>query len=89
MSQERGMTDDTLDITTAGDLSPQASNLDALMVEVSLTAGRGTITVCGHDDDDPELVAIRPLASRLGAQASDSDWEGHADAVIFGWLLSP
>ena len=83
------MTDDTRNVRTAGDLSAQASNLDALMIEVSLTAGRGTITVCGHDDADPELVAVRPLASRGGALFSDSDWEGHADAVIFGWLVSP
>jgi hypothetical protein len=76
-------------IRTTGDLPAQASNLDALMIEVSLAAGRGTITVCGHDDDDPELVAMRPLASRADAQCPEDEWAGHADAVIFGWLLSP
>lgn len=84
------MTDDAPDpdLTPAGDLAPQASNLDALMIEVSLTAGRGTVTVCGHDDD-PELMAIRPLASRGDAKCPDSEWETHSDAVIFGWLVSP
>jgi hypothetical protein len=83
------MMDDALDVTPAGDLSAQASNLDALMIEVSLTAGRGTITVCGHDDADPELVAIPPLAARADAQCPESEWEGHVDAIIFDWLLSP
>jgi hypothetical protein len=77
------------DSTTAGELPAQASNLDALMTEVSLTAGRGTITICGHDDSDPELVAIRPLALRVGTRSLETDWEGQADAVIFGWLVSP
>jgi hypothetical protein len=45
--------------------------------------------VCGHDDADPELVAMRPLASRADAQCPEDEWAGHADAVIFGWLLSP
>jgi hypothetical protein len=76
-------------IRTTGDLPAQASNLDALMIEVSLAAGQGTITVCGHDDADPELVAMRPLASRADAQCPEDEWAGHADAVIFGWLLSP
>ena len=74
--------------TAAGDLSAQASNLDALIVEVSLTARRGTITVC-DDEADAELVAIRPLAARGDARCADSEWAGHADAVIFGWLVSP
>lgn len=84
------MTDDARhrDLTPAGDLASRASNLDALMIEVSLTAGRGTITVCDHDDD-PGLVAIRPLASRGDAKCPDSEWGAHTDAVIFGWLVSP
>lgn len=83
------MIDDALDMATTGDLSAQASNRDALMIEVNLTAGRGTITVCGHDDAAPELVAIRPLATRADAQCPESGWEGHVDAIIFDWLLSP
>jgi hypothetical protein len=77
------------DLTATDDVSAQASNLDALMIEVSLTARRGTITVCGHDDSEPELVAIRPLASQAGTPGREVDWEGHADALIFGRLLSP
>jgi hypothetical protein len=77
------------DTRPTADLPAQASNLDALMTEVSLTAGRDTITVCGHDDADGELVAIRPLASRGDARCSDTEWAGHSDAVIFGWLVSP
>ncbi len=71
------------------DLSAHASNLDALMMEVSPTAGRGTITVCGHDDGAPELVAILPLAARADGQTPEDDREAHADAVMFGWLVSP
>jgi hypothetical protein len=37
----------------------------------------------------PELVAIRPLAARADAQCPESGWEGHMDAIIFDWLLSP
>ncbi len=76
------------DVNTAADESPQTSNLDALMTEVSLSAGRGMITVCGYDDAEPELVAIRPLAARGDAHCSDTDWEKHADAVMLSWLLS-
>ena len=83
------MIDDAVDVTTASDLSAQASNLDALMIEVSLTGGRGTIIVCGHDEADPELVAIRPLAARADAPCPESEWEGHVDATIFERLLSP
>ena len=84
------MTDDARHrgLTPAGDLAPQASNLDALMIEVSLTAGRGTVTVCDHDYD-PGLVSILPLASRCDAKCAASEGEAHADAVIFGWLVSP
>jgi hypothetical protein len=83
--------DDTLSRNPlrAGDVSAQASNLDALMIEVSLTADRGTPTVCGSDDTEPELVAVRSLVARAAARLSEGEWEAHADAVIFGWLVSP
>jgi hypothetical protein len=82
---------DTLEIDTrtTSDVAAQASNLDALMTEVSLTAARGTIIVCGQDEADPDLVAVRPLAARGDSQCSDSEWGTHTDAVIFGYLLSP
>ena len=81
----------TLDTTAraGGALTAQASNLDALMIEVSLTAGLGTITVCGHDDGEPELVAVRPQTLRAEADAAEADWDAQADAVIFGWLVWP
>ena len=77
------------DGTTVPDLATEVSNLDALMTEVSLAAGRATITVCGHDDGDPELVAIRPLAVQASAQREGVDWQEHTDAVIFAWPVSP
>ena len=73
----------------AGDVSAQASNLDALMIEASLTADRGTLTACGSDDADRGLVAVRPLAAPAAVRLSEREWEAHADAVIFGWLVSP
>jgi hypothetical protein len=45
--------------------------------------------VCGYDDGDPELVAIRSLAVQVSAQREGVDWQEHTDAVIFAWLVSP
>jgi hypothetical protein len=73
----------------AADVSSQVSNLDALMIEASVTAGRGTLTVCGEDDAEAELVAVRPLAAHANAGSPGCDWGAYADAVIFGWLVSP
>ena len=67
----------------------QASNLDALMIEVSVGAGRNAIVVCGEDDADADLVAVRPLAAGADSRSPGRGWEEQADAVIFGWLLAP
>ena len=58
-----------------GDISLQASNLDALMIEVSVGAGRNTIVVCGEDDADANLVAVRPLAAGADSR-SPRPWLG-------------
>jgi hypothetical protein len=83
------MPDSLYPTETAGGAYAQASNLDALMIEVSVTAGRGMIAVCCEDEGEPELVAVRPLAARAVAGRSQDDWQEQADAVIFGWLVSP
>jgi len=59
------------------------------MIEISLTADRGTFTTCGSDDTDPELAAVRPLAAPAAVRLSGRECKAHANAVIFGWLVSP
>jgi len=45
--------------------------------------------VCGEDDADANLVAVRPLAAGADSRSPGRGWEEQADAVIFGWLLAP
>jgi hypothetical protein len=70
-------------------LAAPMSDLDALMTEVSLAVGGPAITVSGPDEGDGVLTSVRPLAGQPGASREGADWETHADAVIFGWLVSP
>jgi hypothetical protein len=75
--------------TTIPRLAAPVSDLDALMSEVSLAAGGPAITVSGPDDGDPDLTSVRPLAVQAGVWREGTDWQTHADAVIFAWPVSP